>query len=397
MAVPTLPKLNGLKLTKLQALLLLGGAFVLAAAYWSASRYRLVKDPTGSAPSTSTVVAHFLPQDPDSDPEKGRARLFSALPREARETLASASPNEAVTLFAVPSDDGRLLWTRLDTGRTGKRHAWRLIKKTTGAFGTVVVNGKKRPFEAVLEDERAIFRVGQTYRVIDIRPAAPGTGRRMRSALGQDGLYLEKPEGADWSASADALASELQHFPALARVWALPGRVEFTASASHTDSILQPFILYYRPSGTKKLPHAELEAFARGILADAFPRPIVTRLPDGSQMKETRREPRAVVAVQRENRFGKIEKYAYPGEKTGIYAFYATDGEAWVTTDLSLVQNMLTGVIGIDTPTDACQKGGRGGFASIPKAYSPVISEFSTITFSVQDLETGLLTICGYY
>ncbi|HTK04709.1 MAG TPA: hypothetical protein VL500_03935 [Candidatus Eisenbacteria bacterium] len=399
MAVPSLPKLKAIKLTKLQALLLLGGAFVLAGAGWLLLNDRLVLDATSEAPASSLLVLQFLPKKAGTAEEEASRKFLAALPPEAQSAAAQAAPGRTVILFATPGQGDALQWGTLETqdARQQGRPVWRLVPKKDGAIGSVTIDGRKQPLEAVFGEDSTMFRIGRTYRGLLGDGPALGGGRRMRMAFNQEMFYLEKPEGASWEGATGLLGPQMQRFPALSSFWTLPGRTELFVSASRTDAVFQPFSLYYRPAASLPMPRTTLEKYAKELLADALPHPIDIQLPDGSHMQELRHDAGGVVADQKQNQFGDIVKYTYPGEKTALYAFYAKDGEAWLTTDMNLIQAILLATVGAAAPGDACHKGGQGGFASVPGTLLPIQNGFKNLTVSIHSLETGLFTICGYY
>jgi hypothetical protein len=189
----------------------------------------------------------------------------------------------------------------------------------------------------------------------------------------------------------------MQRFQALSSFWSLPGRVELSVSASSTDAVLQPFTLYYRPIGSVKTPRSVLENYAKRILADASPQPFDFKLPDGSHMQELRRDPASVRTSVKQNQFGSVVKFSYPNQPEGLDSYYMKSGEAWLTTDLGLVEATYMGKVGSTKATDVCHQGGAGGYAMIPGSFLPFSTGFKALTVTIHSLETGMLTICGYY
>lgn len=391
MAVPPLPKLKAIKLTKLQALLLLGGAFVLAAGIWIGVSDRLVSEPDwnsyADAPAVIAVYGDAAP-----------ARHFlQALASSSSDTpeLSSLSPRSATVFFAKAEQSGDALKIHY-AGSPTPSHL-RLIPRNTLATGYIRVGGHDIPFSASFDEEKAVFQVGRTYQGILGDAPTEDAGRRMMTNLSQNMLYLEKPAGASWSKTGAMKGLDLQRFQALSDFWTLPGRVELSASELRTDTVLQPFSLYYRPVGASVLPRAKFESYAKNLLADALPHPIKVQLPDGSQMQELRHDVEGVQTSQKQNQFGDVVKFSYPGQKEALYAFFAKSGEAWLTTDLSLVEAVLLGNVNSTPPADVCHKGGSSGFAVVPASFLPVHIDFKAMTVSIHNLETGMFTICGYY
>lgn len=398
MAVPSLAKLKTIKLTKLQALLLLGGAFVSVVGIWTVTHYHFLRDTTPQVPANSVLALRFMPIGPVSRFEAKRQKIVSVLPLEAQQAINLAGQGQAWTLFAVPGEEGSLQWWILEAMNSTPqgRPVWRLVSNDVDAVGFVLIGGRKQPIKATFGSDHATFRIGRAFS--GFLGAGPVSGKgRMNVVPHQDTLYLEKPEGASWGTVPSLIGQKMQRFEALSAFWALPGRVELSVSASGTEAVLQPFTLYYRPIASVKTPRSLLENYAKRVLADAFPQPIEVKLPDGSLMQELRRDPVSVQSSMKKNLFGNVVKFTYPNQKEGLDGFYMDSGESWLTTDLTLVEAAYMGKFSATDANDVCHRGGAGGYAMIPGSFLPFSSGFTAMSVTIHSLETGLLTMCGYY
>ena len=391
--LPRKPKLR--ELSKLQALLLLGGAFVLLAIGWTVSRDRLVRDLTTQAPDGAVFALQLLPKD--SDPSSGPAwqAFVSALPTEAKSALGQAKMGPGSVLFATRTAAGDLKWDAMTPGHGGS--PWQLFPKSADAEGFIVLDGRATPLTAVFAQDKAIFNVGRTYRGLSFPASGSLDRRRMTRPLQPSLAYLEKPSGANWSGPTSALTQEMQRFTSLPAFFRLPGRVELSVSASHTAETLQPFVLYYRPALFGSDARGPIEAAAKNLLAEAVPHEVSVKLPDGTSMQEQRLDKENISVQEQKNRFGVVVKYAFQAERPALYAFYSNDGESWLSTDLSLIQSIILDSVGQSPASDACQADTTGGFADFPGGVLPIANGFSRTTISVHDLETGVFTFCGYY
>lgn len=395
--VPRLPKLP--ELTKLQALLLLGGAFVFVAFASISLNYAVVVDRTPGVPAGAVAAATLL------DRSSEYWRVFEAkLPEPARQALAQAGDARTVTLFAVPGSDGSLQWGLSEalsavSDRTGRK-TLRLVPKGTSAVGYVQVDGRIVPFEVSVGRGLVRARVGRGFRGPTFSPNPFDKGRRQLSSMYMQMAYLEKPSGVSWRPAAGLLASHLQRFQPLAELWQLPGRIELSLSASETGA-LSPFVLYYRPEFGRGLEGPRLEAHAKALLAESEPVGFDVTLPDDTKMIEVRREPDAVQTTRKHvNRFGERAQMRVPGGSQKLEIFYADDGEAWMSSDLDLIQASIMGNIDAGRSQDACETGGAAGFASFSgKSLEswPLFRDFNRLTFSLHSLESGLFTMCGYF
>jgi hypothetical protein len=221
-------------------------------------------------------------------------------------------------------------------------------------------------------------------------------GRRLKSSNDQKYFYMEKPEGAVWT-TAPWLLNEGLGTSSLKGFWDLPGRVEVSLSASHTDTIFQPFVLYYRSRGSEKFPRDKIEGLVRNALAEAVPMKNEVSLPDGSKMTELHHDENGVMTTSRRIHLGEVVEFRVPEDGSTLQAYFADSGEAWVSTDTGHIQQALLGNINTEVSQDTCKQGASGGYAALPGSFMPILSGFSQVTISIHNLETGLLTTCGYY
>lgn len=392
-----LPRLR--ELTKLQALLLLGGAFVFAVVAWTACRYDFFVDRTPSAPEGAVFAATVDRTAPDW------ASFEASLPEGPRQALAAAADVKAPTVFAMPDAEGMgLQWSTVEalsarTDRSGLKKL-RIVPKGASAVGFVRLGDRNLPFTAFIGRGMVRAEVGTTYRGLDLGRGTTTDRRRMIVPMPGQTAYLEKPAGVRWQRISGIFASGFQRYQGQSDLWNLPGRLELATSASDTEAGLSPFILYYRPSAWSDAAVAGLETFSRAILAETGPVGFEVTLPDGTVMTELRFEPDAVRSVRKEvGAFGHRLTLSSPEGGHSIEAFFNTTGETWLSTDLDLIQSALTGSIGSQDPSSACERGGHGGYADFSGSETmpwPYFKGFRRLTVSIHNLETGLFTMCGY-
>jgi hypothetical protein len=394
--VPRLPKLP--ELTWLQALLLLGGAFVFASLIWGARRYDVYVDRTPSAPENAVFAATIDRSSPDWP------AFESKLPEKARQALAVAAGLKSVTLFAVPGTGVDLEWWTVEamnavTERTGRQHL-RLVPKGTTAVGYISARGRAVPFEATVTHGLIQARVGRDFLGLDLDPRPFERGRRHLVPMYMQSAYLEKPSGVSWTGVASLLGEQLQRFQPQASIWRLPGRLELSVSASETRAV-SPFVLYYRPAYGVGLSGPVLEDYAKGLLAESDPIGFEVTMPDDTQMIELRRDPDSVVTVRKTvNKFGERAQLRVPGSTHKMEIFYDDDGEAWMSNDLNLIQASVMGSVGAEDSRHDCEKGGKGGFADFSgKSLEtwPLFKGMDRLTFSIHNIESGMFTTCGYF
>ncbi|MEK7546378.1 MAG: hypothetical protein AAB554_04890 [Patescibacteria group bacterium] len=404
--LPRLPKLPKLaawrsftRLSGFQALLLLGGAFVFASVAFVSSRYDVIIDRTAAVPESSVLAATITDRFDEHWPA-----FESRLPEKARQALSRSGNARSVTIFAVHGPSTELDWSSLEelgyvTERTGRKRL-RLIPHGTSAVGFVILGDRRTPFEAKIERGMLRARVGRDFRGLSLVSNPFDLGRRQISPLHMQSAYLEKPSGVSWVRASAFLSAKLQRFQALAGLWSLPGRMEMSISASET-SVLNPFILYYRPAfGTDRAGPA-FESIAKAILAETDPISFEVSLPDDSKMLELRREPDSVLTVRKKvSLYGNRAKLKVPGGRHNIEIFYADNGESWMSDDLGRIQASIMSNVTAKKASEPCESGGNAGFASFTgKSLDswPFFHGFDRLTFTINNIESGMFTTCGYF
>jgi len=377
----------------------LGGAFVFASLGWAALRYDLVVDRTPAVPDDAVLAATIL----DRRSEDWLA-FEAKLPEKARQALSQAGDLASVTLFAVPGAGIELDWGLLEalsavTERTGRKKI-RLVSKGTSAVGRVSLGGRDVPFQASVTRGLVQARVGRDFLGPSFTSNPFAKGRRHLAPMYMQSSYVEKPSGVSWNRAAGLLGMQLQRFQPQAVLWSLPGRMELAVSASETDG-LSPFVLYYRPESGVSLSGPALEIYAKALLAESDPIGFEVALPDDSSMVELRRDPDSVLTVRkRVNRFGERAQLSAPGSSHKMEIFYADDGEAWMSTELGLIQASIAGNVGSEGTPGACEDGGKDGFADFSGKsieYWPMFRGMERLTFSIHNIESGMFTTCGYF
>jgi hypothetical protein len=268
----------------------------------------------------------------------------------------------------------------------------------TDAVGFAVIGGTTVPFSATFDEGGFRARVGRDFLGPDFHANPFALGRRLKAAMPDQTTYLEKPAGVSWKFAAGPFGDALQRFRAFSELWMLPGRVEVTLSATQTHAI-NPFVLYYRPTHGRGLEGPQLESVGKALLAEAEPVGFIVTMPDASKMTELRREPDAVRIDRKPvNGFGTRATLRLPGSERRLEIFYADDGEAWLSDDLGRIQGAIMDNITTEDPNGVCEKG-REGYAEMKGpvlSLHPDVPTLKRLTFGLEDVESGLFTICGY-
>ncbi len=393
-----LPRLPKLTLSKLQALLLLGGAFVLGPLLWIAVHYRLVLDSSPEAPPSSILAVSLVRHDDAFLKSEGWERFLASASLGANGAFKGlALSKRPTTLFADDSPEESRWGLIVDESGAWHVPRLRLVERSIAAVGFITIDNHRQPITVSFKENRLEMRVGRAYRGILHEPKTFQSGLRLIHPIKEQIAHIEKPSGVVWNGIPQAFPVEMQRFQALAEPWTWPGKIEMTVSGSSTDESLQPFVLLYQPPVGQTALKEEIDAFAKNLLSEAFPQAVKVSMPDDSVMTEFRHDPNSVKKEAIENRFGTLLRFTIPGKTQKIMVFLADVGDVWLSNDLGLIQSALLDNVGAVTSTQTCEKGGVGGFASFAGPLVSNLGQFKKIDLSLQNLETGLFTVCGYY
>lgn len=145
----------------------------------------------------------------------------------------------------------------------------------------------------------------------------------------------------------------------------------------------------------------ELDRAIRAYLGRKDPERLHFLLPDGSTSTEFRD---ARASIKKEEGVlvdgAKIESYRSIHGRAEFHKLTMADGRVWIATDKPLLSRLLLASVGGDRAgsPSICRPDGRfPGFVLFPGTEMPLSSSFERVTFLLQDHETGLFTICGYF
>ncbi len=419
----------------LQALLLLGGAFAFAGAGWFFASHRPIQDPDPILGERAVAAMTFVGQP------RFLAPFETSLPPKAAAVLRALSypKGSQTTLFAYRQDDGSFGWGAVvERGRVpaqaeaislsaGSRSPLlafdpeqngaalaaiirnaspssrdpkairRWVPRSADATGFVEIGGRRQPFLGFFLENQVIFKIGRTYRGLDLKNSLPKTPPHIGAPIHDQIAQLEKPPGISWNGLPGIFKNDFQRFQALSDPWSWPGQLGLTVSGSATGEGLMPFVLSYRaqPGETSNVSK-KIDEFAKKILSETVPEAVIVNLPDHTHLTELRQSPDAVQVQTRQNRFGNLLKFTVPGNDTSMIVFHALTGESYVSNAIPLIQAEILNGIAPPTNASSCGKTLDEGYASLNGSLAR-FGIFKKIDFTFKNLETGLFTICGYY
>ncbi len=396
--LPKPPRPSGL--SRLQALLLLGGALVFGS-YAFFRTYRLALDASSAAPQEAEITLSVLRDGDVFFSEPAWTRFSTAVFGEGATPVGAAQNIRPILLYAVRDNDGILRWTSVDRSRLSENQALkpkiRFVRRDVDAIGNLRIAGTTQPVHAFFRPDSVRLVIGRDYRGLTFRPEPFSRGRRLNQPIKEESARLEKPSSVSWGSFPNVFQNHLQRFTPLVEPWQWPGRVELAVSASSTKEVLSPFVLYYKPSVGEKNVAKKVEDFAKNLLSQASPQTLLVQLPDATKMSELRDDPGALHKEETPTRFGTLARYSSRGNLERLAVFYANEGEFWISTDVALIQEALLANVQATPSTDACLQDRGEGFASFSAWKSSEFGAFSTYSVSLKHVVPGLFTLCGYY
>jgi hypothetical protein len=388
-------------LKKPQTLLLLGGAFgFVALAVWFGVSFRLVRDHLDRPPREAVAGFYLEGAWPKA--------LVAALPDHVQAILASSFPNgpKDAVVYASLDNNGRLTWA----ARWAEDGGWKLVPRSAAGYGFVVNNGQKLPIELTLSQSWIAARIGQGFRGPDLDASRPI--QRMLKTM-PDGAYLYVLD-RNASQSVKSLPAELigQNLN-ISNSWtnlyeSLGDQVE-TIVAHHDDpnAAFQPFLMAAEPSTQRQMPQVN-KAIA-SLIGEVTPQSSNIVLPDKTPTIELKSGRLQVVANQKKSALGVVTRYGSPEKPELLTSFEDQSGHFWISDSAVAIQGFIMA--------------GADSSLKFPTACAPLTPTFQAVyypdrdsasntqtqwikswagsmkkaVFSLNEAETGLFTICGYY
>ena len=410
----------------LKALLLIGGAFSLAAAYL-ALNYRLVADPASFfdpkfyiGATNELVAAVSLTGHPND-----LKNLIARLPETAQSSLREYPFGNRPAVIYVERDreTGAFRWV-YSTAEKFPLARFRLIDKKAVGYGFFNENALSEPdsplaewtlpFELYASDHTVRLKVGRAYRGFFQESSPVGENkRRLTSPQDDIGLYLYDPLPPSVTLRlADALLPQGNApFPEFLGVLRqlINGPLEIAIGRKTADAATSTFIIRGRILPQLREKDGEIALQIRKSLGASDPDTISVLLPDQTTSDEFRNSFRGVRMEELELKSGRLTKFFTAGGLGKIAYFKENSGDAWIADSVDTVKGAMLSSIGKNqAANDVCLPGGEipglivsprllSGSSAISEPFQSLFASFTTISFLLNNRETGLFTICGYF
>jgi hypothetical protein len=285
------------------------------------------------------------------------------------------------------------------------------VSRKTSGYGFVSYGNQKLPIELTLSQNWISARIGRSFRGIDVE--ANKTGPRLVKSI-PDGAYLYVLDRSARQANQSTIPAEIiKRNVNLSDSWlklysSLGNQVE-TVLAYHDDpnSLFQPFLMAAEPD--KQRQNNQIDATVADLLGEMLPKSNTINLPDKTSAIELKSGRSQVSVVRKNIEFGTASSYGAPEKPNLLTSFEDKDGHYWISDNATAIQGFLTASndSSLNFPT-ACapltpvfQAVYYPGRDSATNTQTQWISSWAggmkKAIFSLNEAETGLFTICGYY
>lgn len=388
-------------LNKSKALLLLGGAFgFVALVVWFGLSFRLVRDHLAQPPRQALAGFYLEGVWPKE--------LVTALPDPAKAVLNSSFPNgpKDAVVYATLDNSGNVCWS----ARTALKGGWKLIPRRISGYGFVAYNDQRLPIELTLSQNWVAARVGRGFRGFNIEANRPPS--RLIKAI-PEGAYLYVLDTNAHQSGLSFLTGVIKQNLKISDSWSklyslLGGQVE-TIVSTHKDAeaVFQPFLAAAPASPWRQT--SQVDAAISELLGELLPKLNPVELPDQTSSIELKSGRSQIVTGRKNNRFGVISRYSSPEKPKLLTSFEDTSNNFWISNTTEAIQVLLLASEDSSLKfSPACAPltpafqtvyyPDRAREANVPTQWITTLAgNLKKMVFSLNEKETGLFTICGYY
>lgn len=425
---------------KLKALLLIGGAFLLFGLF-AFQRYAIFPDKT-SALVPETALAHLTLLDP--------AHTASQLLPEMHEEMGNViqiirfHEDSSLSLFVYGIVDKSIQWgfvtdanideimlpeaytaqslgsnlkivtnhPSYDSALPEGQTQYKLVSKRADGFGTVMFKGQQLPVKFFLEADKAFrFKVGHEFRgLFPEHKDAAFKAPKFTFLPEHTSLYLNDDT---FPATLEALSKHLKkesielNAPIEPILLEIPGRTELLIANPPETS--PTFTIVSTPQAGFELDYNAFDRAIMAYLGQLDPMTEEIRLKDGTRSFEKRSSSSEI--EMKENRLSTGALYRSFTSHTGEYRLvYLIDhlGSIWVSNEPNMLQALVYASLNSAMNPHICSlNGDETGFIINPKSAQELdmvrpelldwVRGLTSVTFKLNNHETGLFTLCGYF
>jgi hypothetical protein len=448
------------KLSKTKALLLSGGALCSVFLAWFLATHRPVLDPApaftdrvlgavtfiGRPDGVEALVAKLPegalgPLEEAGFAEGNRLTLFAYLARDGsirwggieRCRIPAHGPSSGAIGRGLcsfgPQDHFDAIALGVHPEADDPRPAKRWIRRSADGFGVFFPSfaayltglqpgspAREAPFRSLpflLDVSSGGFKLtaGMAYRGLALDDSFGRRKLRLPADFPGKALHFYSPSQAVTGRLFGQVAPFMQRhagfadFPSV-----MGGSFEAVVSATAPGDALNPFIFYRFGRPLDEGRTATIVESLKNALGELFPAERLMRMDDGTEAVELGNGRSDITVVRRDLSVGTLYRFTDKAGNPLLALFDDHEGSAWISSSVDHLQSvMLINVGAVDTRTErACRFGlEKPGFRLVPGAVGgvpgmddkilSVFSQNTAIDVVINNLETGLFTICGYF
>ncbi len=257
------------------------------------------------------------------------------------------------------------------------------------------------------------LKVGRDYRGFFQESAAASRNKRRMTSLPEGfGLYLydPRPSSATLKLAQALLPQANAPFPEIFGFlnW-LGAPLEIAVGRQTAEAATSTFIIRGRTLPQSSEMDEQIALQIRKYLGTADPDTISVLLPDQTTSDELRNSFRGVRMEELELNSGRLTRFSTTGGLGKIAYFKENSGDVWIADSVDTVKYAMLSSIGKNqAKNDACSPGGEipgfivspgylSGSSALSEPFQALFASFTNMSFLLNNRETGLFTICGYF
>jgi hypothetical protein len=368
------------------ALLLLGGAFVFGMTSWFLGSYRIVRVPVPAIPEGALARLTVFEES------AAAKKLLSALDHQD----AASFP---LTMFISRGLNDGLWRSQTADVSPATQTKWTLVSR--GHAGIGIFADGRLPIRLDLDNVRAKFTVGHEF-VGVLKDAWQGFSipKTMNSdpKITRIRLRMAHPNTAvgDFRRENNRVGNVFDDgFSDILGV--LPHEAEIVLGLKSMDEVVQPFILMTSFPDWNKEARADLESAIRRYLGGLDPITDTVLLEDGTIQHELRDSSDKVSVEEKELSTGKLVHFYSHSRRHELVYFLQNDGLLHLSSRIEYLQQGIMATSGYADSDCGSISSYAVGHVFPDNAGFKAEIPFQSIKLSLENRETGLFTVCGYF
>lgn len=334
--------------------------------------------------------------------------LVAKLPTSVKNVVEAVFPDgpRNAVIYASVGEAGKVNWS----AREADGHGWRLVPRHSNGYGFVTDETRKLPISLTLGQNWFSARVGQGFRGLN-----PETNRTPTRLIGTipEGAYLyvldRQANRGNLNGSLDLFPANLVWNAAWPQLYANLGtQIEaLVGPVDSGDGVVPPFLLA-APASPGRQTNL-VETAIKKLIGQIQPKKLNLELPDQTSSTELVSSHDQVSVGRRTGEFGMISRYSSPQKSDILTSYESPDGGFWLSDSALTIQSFISNKAenSLNFPLACAPLTPVFQAIYFPDRNFPTPTQDQWISawsgnlkktiFSLNEAETGLFTLCGYF